>query len=140
MRKKLIFVFGVILCISLVYASFIIAVILRDKGNVSNVELHIGTSNRFTQEEIMSAMHVAIEDFSNKKGWNDELVSLEYNETHSNWRLELDNLDKELTIVIFADWYQGTGIGNERVLGPWAWILSRESSSGSWVVVSQGKM
>jgi len=111
-----------------------------DRGRVSNAELEIGVSDRFTHDEIAAAMDVVKASFSDNRGRNDELLSLVYSEVHSDWRIEMDDLDQERTIVLFSDWYQGQGFGRERQWMPWTWILSRQSPSDSWVVIGGGKI
>jgi len=140
MRRRLFIALVIMLCISLAFVVFPLVEAALDRGRIANVELDIGESDRFTQEEIASAMDVVKEIFADHRGWNDELISLWYNEASSNREIERREWDEDNTIVLFSTWYQGQGLGAPRAFMPWTWILARESSSDSWVFVTGGKV
>ena len=141
MKKVLFYAIAVILCIALLFALFPLVERSFDRGRVSNVELGTGASERFSQDEIASAMNVVKETFAEQRGWNDVLVSLWYSDNACSRReMERGGFDEDNTIVLFSDWYQGQGLFAERQPMPWTWILARESPTDAWVVIGGGKV
>jgi len=138
MKKIFLGFLAVALCVPLVFATLPLVVNGLDLRRTADIELCIGASDRFSQEEIASAMNVVKETFANSRNHPDELVSLWYCE-NSYSHLRVDQ-ERGNIIVIFSTEYRGQGFGNERRLMPWTWILSRENPSDSWIVVGGGKI
>lgn len=108
-------------------------------GVADNVQITIGSSERFTQEEIRSAADVIVAEFDMT---NRELVYLWYDEAISNQALEQTNLeyiDKDSTIIFFS---------TITVTNPWTfspgdldnlgWLLVRDAQSGEWELYTSG--
>ena len=111
-------------------------------GVVVNVQVDIGASELFSQDEIESAIEVIKNSFVNSRtGW-DELVELWYDECRSNREVKRRDWCKDNTIIILSYQYRGQGFDNrnERYITPWFWVLSRNSPYESWVIISGGKI
>jgi len=141
------------ICIFLVaFCTFFAACGLRP-GIVDNVRIKISDSDRFTQDEIESAMEVVKERFVNNfRGC--ELFDLWYCEDEFSRLIDdqwVESRDFELdnAIVLRANFYVSYRAGSASgplpgggsgVFTDWRWLLVRDSLTDSWVVVDGGRI
>lgn len=140
----------------IVVAAFIFGALTTLRpGIVDNVQIDIGVSERFTQEEIESAIYVIKERFVNFSGC--ELLELTYDEALLNQQLERASRssigglnmyepgENNVIIVhgrIYISAAAGSASGPMPGAGPgflpYHWILVRDSPPDSWRVVNWG--
>ena len=140
MKKILLAVCIMVLCFCVLL--LILASSLADRpGIADNVQVNIGLSDRFTQEEIESATDVVIASF----GFiNSELTYLWYDEDLSNLEIERSilDLDKESSIFLFSTIVVrepgGPGFLSVGTIEDLRWVLVRDVQSGEWELIASG--
>lgn len=132
MKKLIQIVSAIILCVVLISCS-------RGTGVVRRVEVDIGASERFTEEEIELAMAVVKEHFASTNDRWSELTHLWYDEAMSNGIIERRQWEESNTIILFSHFMQGQGMGQEQQWMPMDWVLVREDSSDTWRLLTWGK-
>ena len=138
--KKVFLIFCMTLLCTIIFI-LILGLLLADRpGTARNAQVNIGSSTRFTHEEIESAANIVIAGFRLP---NSELTHLWYDEDISNFRIERSHLalDKESTIILTSTIVvrrTGPGwmyVGTHEDYG---WVLSRDNQSGEWILIAQG--
>ena len=137
--KKMLLVFCTALLCALIFI-IILGLLSADRRGAANVQVNIGSSARFTHEEIEAAADVVIASFRLP---NSELTHLWYDEDISDFRIEhsILALDKESTIILTSTIVvRRTGPGWMYVgtHEDYAWVLSTDSQSGEWRLIAQG--
>jgi len=121
MKKLLLSIFVIMFC----------AFIVVHNHNSVKVQLELGASDIFSQEEIESAMNVVKEAFADRFGRHSRLISLSYQEGSFKYFSNAFGFDKSNNILIMSTYdqrrYGRLGHG---------WKLSREGSSEPWVLIS----
>lgn len=163
--KKILFGTPIIVLLSILLTIFMIMALgfayntlfgLRP-GIVSNVQIDIGASARFTQAEIETAIDVIKKHFiSAYRGC--ELLELSYNEALLNQSLERERVSvgsvggfnmyeegKNNVIVLRSNIYVSATAGSASGSLPgaagftsWYWILVRDAYSNNWQLVNWG--
>jgi len=143
MKKTILCLFVIISFIALVGCD-------RSQGIVANAQVDIGTSIRFTQQEIEEAVDRVKEKFVDFKGC--ELIRLWYDEDSSYRSIEIymtsgrgrvNDVVRENVIVLLSD-FKVDSSGGDGSFNPnstyynWAWILIRDSENDSWRVDDWG--
>jgi len=130
--KKLNFrLLGALLVI--VAVAFAVSFAVRTTRNV-RIDIEIGTSDRFTYEEIVSAMKLVQETFAERFYQRDRIVMLEYDEEFANRLFYPTDYDKNNTILVMSHYVQrNPHYSGQRGMG---WILVREEPSAPWMVYS----
>ena len=140
MKKILLFACIILLC--LVVCVFIWMFSSFDRpGTADSVQVDIGSSERFTQEEIESAADLVVSEFG---FLNSELIYLWYDEVISNLKIESSylDLDRDSTIIFFSTIIVSE-LGGPGFLSPGAmedigWVLIRDAQSGEWELLMAG--
>lgn len=116
----------------------------------SNVEVNIGESVKFGEEEINDAINCVKKKFKDFEGCN--LTKLWYDEEKSNNFIEgylkngkgsVNDIKAENVIVLLSDFYVDSS-GGDGSLNPnstysnWNWILIKNSKTGNWEVDDWG--
>ena len=132
MKKRLFVIIGlVILCVAL-------AACVK-QGNTDNVEIDIGCSEKFSADEINTAMDAVIHKFKDFQGC--KLTKLWYDESHSNSWIEEYTLG---TAIVLLSEFDVDNKGGDGSFNPnftykkWSWILTRENESSNWQVKDWG--
>ena len=111
---------------------------LPNAGTTENVEINLGQSQIFSENEIKEAMDVVQEKFSIFSGC--DLQKLWYDEIFSSGRYDDDETNK---ITILSNFYVNEN-GGKNGLNPdfdytdWQWHLVRNSKTSKWVVIDWG--
>ena len=122
----------------------------KQAGRTNNAEVTIGKSDKFSEEEINSAINtvkIKFKDFNGcdlKKLWYDEEKSNKF----TQWYLEggrgsVNGVQAENVIVLLSD-FKVDSSGGDGSLNPnftytgWNWILIRDSKEGKWKVDDWG--
>ena len=123
--------------------------IIGNNPRIRNAEINHGYSSIFTIEEIDLAMEVVLEDFVRSRDWNNELISLWYDEEradlfiqtnrHLRERLYNEEIRREDIIILFGVFDTGQGSFRPRLRQDWVWYIQRNSSTGEWRITNQGK-
>lgn len=136
-----------LLCIILVVIFF---VILIQGGETNNAIVSIGTSDKFSKEEINDAVKCVKKKFKDFNGCN--LTKLWYDEKQSNNAVEeylkerkgsVNSADAENVIVLLSN-FNVNFLGGDQGFNPnstysnWNWILIRDSKTGKWKVDEWG--
>jgi len=136
-----------VICVAiLIYVAFIfiLDLLISDRpGTADNVQVNVGLSERFTQEEIQSAADLVASSFGFR---NSELTYLWYDEDISNLEIERSflTLDKDSTIILFSTFVVresssgGTGFLSPGTIENFGWVLSKDIQSGEWELIALG--
>jgi len=148
MKKSLYRTIIFIIMGSLVLGAFLIFLIwnsLDRPGIANNVEISIGSSERFTLEEIESAMDIVIADFSLM---NSELIYLWYDEDISNFEFERSymftsgTIEKEDVMILLStidvNRNGGPGFLSPGIMENLAWVLVRDGQFDQWEIKAVG--
>jgi hypothetical protein len=142
--KKLLIAFTVIaLCL-------IISACTSANGRIENVDITVGTSDRFSAVEIEEAINLVKEKFiSDFRGC--ELLQLWYDEENSENAVEsymrtgrgrTNGISEENVIVLFSNFKAGSRadmtFNRNSIYEEWMWILIRDSENDSWRVDDWG--
>ena len=97
LKKILLFACIILLCLAVYVFIWMFSSIDRP-GTADNVQIDIGSSERFTQEEIESAADLVVSEFG---FLNSELIYLWYDESISDLKIENSylDLDRDSTII-----------------------------------------
>jgi len=141
-RLKKILLLVCIILICLVVFLFALDLYIGDRpGTARNVQVNIGVSERFTQEEIESATELVISEF---RFINSELTELWYDEESSNLEIGRSTMDLNMndTIILFSTVVVsepgGPGFLSPGILGNLGWVLVRDAQSGEWELITSG--
>jgi len=108
-------------------------------GIADDVQISVGSSERFTQDEIESAMDVVVSEFDML---NRELIYLWYDEDLSNQTIEqsiLEDIEKDSTIVLFSTiTVINPGLFPPADLDNLGWVLVQDPQSGEWELYTSG--
>mgnify|MGYP003623899790 CR=1 FL=1 len=105
------------------------------KGLTTDVSIDLGSSERYTKEEIQDAVDCVIKKFSSFKGCN--LKKVWYDEKASIGKTDTN------TIVLLSD-FEVDASGGDGSFNPnstyeeWQWILTRDSKHDKWKVADWG--
>lgn len=129
--KKLLFLI-VYLCIILVACN---------SGKVKNVEVIIGSSEKFSEAEIEEAVTLVKQKFKDFEGC--DLTKLWYDEERSDWYVANIGADAENTMVLFSNFKTSKhaingGFNPDSNYTDWMWILKRASKANKWEIVDWG--
>ena len=113
----------------------------RSAGNTSNADVNYGSSIRFSEAEIKSAVEAVFAEFLSFSGC--DLIKLWYDESRSDSFILNRSWDKENTIILLSDFYVDStgvfnGFDNDRIYNGWNWILKRENADDMWKVHDWG--
>ena len=124
---------------------------VQSGGITDNVEVTIGTSNRFSNAEIESAVNTVIRKFAaDFKGC--ELLQLWYDEGHSDifiasymnyGRGSINGVESKNVIVLLSN-FSVDASGGDGSLNPndmylnWNWILIRDRPNSNWRIDDWG--
>ena len=130
-KRLLVIIVLIVLCAILTACS--------NRGNTENVVTDIGSSEKFSDNEINTAMECVIKKFKDFEGC--ELTKLWYDEDHSDsW---IEEYAPGSAIVLLSE-FEVKEKGGDGSLNPnstyenWSWILTRESETSSWQVKDWG--
>lgn len=131
----------VMICLACICLVFLVLLFLDyDSPGISdNVQIRIGPSERFTQEEIESAAAVVVSEFDIM---NRELVYLWYDEAISNRAIAetiIEDINKDTVIILFST----ITVINPNIFSPadvddFGWLLVRDVQSGEWELYAAG--
>jgi len=110
-------------------------------GKTNNAEIIIDNSTRFDEKEIDLAVQCVLKKF--KRSYMDcELITLKYDEKESNFWINVDRMDLDNSIVLFATFKVGEtydlGFSPNSTVRDWKFYLSREDKNGEWELESWG--
>ncbi|MDQ0230196.1 DUF4829 domain-containing protein [Metabacillus malikii] len=142
MKVKVLTVVALVSLISIVYHIY--------TGKVNQVQVTIGESNKFTDEEINEAVVAVKKKFHAFQGCT--LTELWYSEEESNERVidylnygtETPNEIKEDNIIVLLSNFDVNSSGGDGSFEPnstqtkWQWILIRDSATDKWRVEDWG--
>jgi len=130
--------------------SSLTACTLSGADNAANAIVDIGSSTKFSEKEIKSAVDAAIEKFHHFEDC--DLIRIWYDEEQSNSLIEGElnygnglvfGATKENAIILLSDFYAGPaaingGFNPDHTYRNWKWILTRENPNSSCEVSSWG--
>lgn len=140
--KKLILLLSIILCL-LTFIS------CTGKNSPGEIEINIGQSVKFTNEEINRAVEYVKKNFSFpdsslKKIWYDEEKCNYLTELYMvNGRGSINGVLSENVLILLTEFYVN-GSGNNPVLNKnttysdYQWILIRDDKDSNWIVDDRG--
>ena len=139
MKKILLAVF-----ITLIFLIVVFLLFLDERPRTANVQINIGSSERFTQEEIESAMDHVIASFGLPSSeltylWYDEDISNDEIERLNHWAW--DSAEKDSTIILFSTVVvrrAGPGWLSPGTFDEIGWVLVRDRQSGEWELIASG--
>ena len=105
------------------------------------MQVNIGSSERFTQEEIEAAVYLVVSEF---RFINSELTYLWYDESISDLEIERSHLDsdKDSTIILFSTIVVnepgGPGFLAPGTMENFGWVLERDAQSSEWELIERG--
>ena len=119
-------------------------------GKTDNAQVIIGTSAKFTADEIKSTEDCVLEKFKDFKGC--ELQKLWYDEERSDEETDaylvggcgsVNGTTKENVIVLFSNFHvnsadEDSGFTSDTDHINWNWVLIRDNKSGPWQVDTWG--
>lgn len=142
--KKIIFT---LCCLVLVVFSI---VAFKQTGRTDNVVVSTEKSEKFSEEEVNSAISCVKKKFKDFKGctltnlWYDEAKSNDFIKGYlSNGRGSVNGVKAENVIVLLSDFNVDSSGGDgslnpNSTYGGWNWILIRDSKTGNWRVDDWG--
>lgn len=115
-------------------------------GTINNVEIDYGSSVKFSEAEIKSAIDIVLVDFAKTKAYKGcDLVRLWYDETESNRMVEnymvyghgsANGVEKENVIILQAHFNVSKKadiyFNPPSVVTNWSWILIRNNITNKW--------
>ena len=120
----------------------------NSKSNTQNAEIDLGTSSKFSEEEIQNSINKVIEKFSTfencelTKLWYEEQLSIRNSGLYlSNGKGANNGSTIENTIVIFSEFKTNSKAGGGWTTNTnyyWNWTLIREDNESEWVVDDYG--
>lgn len=127
----------------------LLLLILTACNNNKDIEIIIGPSENFTEEEIQSGIDLVIKDFNFpdcklKKVEYDEDISKEYAKDYKTYGRGLENEISEDNILILLSDFQVAEKSDNPVLEAgelykdYQWILIREDENSKWLVDDWG--
>ena len=139
----LLFLFA--LCLSLVACN--------SAGKINNAEIDYGSSAKYSEIEIISAVDVALKKFKGFQGC--ELKRIWYDEEMSDRIIRLDMLsdggnaiknsgaEPEDLLILFSDFKTSEssaydGFNSNFDYTGWKWILARDNKTDKWKVIEWG--
>lgn len=138
-----------IFSIALIVTISVFLVSCNKAGKTKNVLVDLGTSSKFTSEEIEAATKCVKEKFKDFEGC--ELLKLWYDEIEAdsltkryleNGKGSINGATAENTIVLLSDfkvYYSEDGsLDPNSTYTNWNWILIRDNSSDNWKVDNFG--
>ncbi len=142
MKKKLIIgTIGILVIISI--SIFIIVNLINKKGNIENVEVVIGESEIYSEQEIQSSIDIVLNKFKDfpatlNKIWYDEEKSKDASKA---WA-EQYNADEAIILYSNFKTYKGeqatnSGLNSDSEYSNWSWILVR-INKGKWKLMTWG--
>ncbi|MHC1683059.1 MAG: DUF4829 domain-containing protein [Clostridiaceae bacterium] len=119
-------------------------------GKTDNVEVSIGNSDKFSENEINDAVNCVKESFKSYKGCT--LTKLWYDEEKSNQEIEsymkygrgsVNGVKPENVIILLSNFDVDSSGGDgslnpNSTYGDYNWILIRDSETGKWKVDDRG--
>jgi len=145
---KKILTIGVAIIVFSLTLYLILLTFYKPNGKVNKVKIDYGSSVKFDETELKTAVNCVLTEFKEYKGC--KLLNLWYDEEKSDYYLEehFSNNDggysKEDTIVLYSDFkvnFTG-GVGGSfnpnSTYNNWVWVLTRDSKTDSWIVSSAG--
>lgn len=108
-------------------------------GITSNVEIKIGDTNRFTENDINEAIECVIDYFPDFKDC--ELLTIEYDEKWSDdFSSQYDNAN---TIVLKSSYHvfessRETSFNNDYTYTEWGWVVVRADTKSKWELKDWG--
>ena len=106
----------------------------------SSAEIHLGESERFTDEEVQEAVSAVLAKFDEFEGC--KLLRLWYDEAESDRVLADEDVPMENIIVLYSDFRspkRNSGAWNpNEIYGGWSWTLTRENKDSPWQIVNYG--
>lgn len=140
MKKILLFACIILLCFAVYVLIWMFSSFDRP-GTADNAQIDIGSSERFTQEEIESAADLVVSEFG---FLNSELIYLWYDESISDLKIENSylDLDRDSTIIFFStivvSELGGPGFLSPGTMEDIGWVLVKEAQSGEWELLMAG--
>ncbi|MDR0314618.1 MAG: DUF4829 domain-containing protein [Oscillospiraceae bacterium] len=143
MKRPLIFLFLLLLCISLSACE-------SNAGKTSGAEIDYGSSVKFSEAEVKSAINTVLKKFKNFNGcdlrkiWYDEAGSDNHADSYmSTGRGSVNGVKRENVIILFSDFYAGSprgdsGFNTDFMYTDWNWMLIRDSETDKWKVDDYG--
>ena len=122
----------------------------KNEGTINNADIDYGSSTKFSEDEIKSAVDAVLIKFEDFKGC--DLRRIWYDEDRSNTEIvnylthgqgKINGAKQENVIILFSDYYVDSS-GADASLNPdytytdWKWIIVRGSANGKWVVDDWG--
>jgi len=134
MKKAILFSCIITICFSF-------AACTRYRGDVKNVEIDYGSSDKFSESEIESAVNCVLDSFKEADGC--KLLKLWYDEEKSNsqiGRYVNDGVEEANVIIIFSDYKtDSTHItGPNQTFNNWMSILIRNNPNDEWRIDDSG--
>ena len=136
MKRSLSFIFSCMFLIAMTACH-------SSSNSMDQVEINLGTSNSFTEEEIQQAIDIVLKDFF-EDAEHVELHSLSYDEDLSNKQKETyGTMDVEPNneIIISSDFYVDKNAGgawNPDSDYSWIFVLYREDEHSNWILDDWG--
>ena len=134
--KRILICLGVVLVLGLGF--FAICHFLME----SSAEIHLGESERFTDEEVQEAVSAVLTKFDDFEGC--KLLRLWYDEAESDQSIFYGDgeVPKENIIVLYSDFRspkRNSGAWNpNEIYGGWSWTLTRDNKDSPWRVANFG--
>ena len=138
-----------VLILGLIAAAGVCVFLVRGALTGAGVEIDLGTSARFTDEEMQGAADAVLDKFGEFKGckllrvWYDEAASDKYiagEQENPNSAIFL--FPPEHVVVLYSDFRSPVrasgGFNPNQVYEGWSWILAREGAGRPWQVVNYG--
>ena len=143
--KKIIFIAFTVIVIGLLFSSC-----APPEGKVSNTEISIQSTDKFSTAEINDAMNSVMDKFVEFTGC--DLKKLQYDETRSDKIIEsymktgkgsINDVSKENVIALISEFYvDSTGLDHgfnpNYTYEDWLWILIRDGKSDKWKIDGWG--
>jgi hypothetical protein len=129
---------------------FSLALSICKVGITKNVVIDYGYSNKFSEEEIKSAISAVLYEFKNFNGC--DLKRLWYNEAISNEEIDnymlyghgsQNNLKQGNVIILLSDFYVNSTCGDgslkpNSMYTDWKWVLIRTHNTNKWKIDDWG--
>ena len=121
----------------------------KSAGKTDGAEIDYGSSSKFSEAEIGSAVDAVLVKFKDFEGC--ELIKVRYDEERSDLQAENymekgigrhNGVERENVIVLLSDFKtsskSGASFNPDSTYTDWNWILIRNSSADDWVVSDWG--
>jgi len=136
-----------LICLSII----ILSACNNDVSKIDEIELEIGNSTRFTQQEIMNSVHTVIKTFNTDYSgctlthlwYDEEKTEAMLNSYMKNGRGSVNGVDRENVIVLLSNFEVGSfghcqSLESDTIYKNWNWILIRDTKDGNWRVDDKG--